>query len=347
MSGSDSLAPERSALDTERLLSWLAAHVDGLFGPLAIRRFEGGQSNPTFLVSAASGDYVLRRKPMGEVLPTAHAVDREFRVLSALAGTGVPVPRVHALCTDDRVIGSMFFVMDRVPGRVFWDPRLPELSREERTAIFASMNETIARIHSLDPMAIGLSDYGRHGAHIERQIARWSKQYRASETGPNPAMDRLMEWLPAHVPPDGETRLVHGDYRLDNLLIHPHEPRVVAVLDWELSTLGDPMADIAYQMMSWRLPPDVFRGLGGVDFAATGIPDETSYLSAYLARMGKARPEAWEFYIVLSLFRIAAILQGIARRAIDGSAADRNAEAVGAKARPISEIAWSIAERYR
>jgi aminoglycoside phosphotransferase (APT) family kinase protein len=347
MSAADSLAPERHALDTGPLLPWLAAHVEGFRGPLAVRRFEGGQSNPTYLLAAASGDYVLRRKPMGEVLPTAHAVDREFRVLSALRGTGVPVPRVHALCTDDGVIGSMFFVMDRVPGRVFWDPRLPELSRDERTAIFASMNETIARIHSLDPTAIGLADYGRHGGHVERQVARWSKQYRASETVPNPAMDRLMEWLPEHIPPEGETRLVHGDYRLDNLLIHPHEPRVVAVLDWELSTLGDPMADIAYQMMSWRLPPDVFRGLAGVDFAATGIPDEGSYLAAYLGRMGKARPEAWEFYIVLSLFRIAAILQGIARRAIDGSASDRNAEAVGAKARPISEIAWSIAERYR
>ncbi|TWH01166.1 aminoglycoside phosphotransferase (APT) family kinase protein [Mesorhizobium sp. J18] len=336
--------PKRDEIASDRLEAWLRQHVEGYRGPLRIERFAGGQSNPTFKLCAASGDYVLRRKPVGNVLPSAHAVDREFRVLSALAGTGVPVPRVHALCTDDAVIGSMFYVMDLVPGRVFWDPRLPELSKEERGAIFDSMNDTIAKIHALDPDALGLADYGRKGAYLERQVARWSKQYRASETVPNPAMDKLIEWLPQHLPPEGETRIVHGDYRLDNLLIHPQEPRVVAVLDWELSTLGDPMADFAYHAMTWRIASELFRGLAGIDFARLGIPDEQSYLDAYLRRVGLGRPEHWEFYLVLSMFRIAAILQGIARRAIDGTAADANAKAVGAKAVPLSELAWKVAQ---
>ncbi len=344
MSAADKDAGDGHSLDAARLSTWLEANVPGFRGPLSIDRFKGGQSNPTYLLSAPSGDCVLRRKPLGDVLPTAHAVDREFRVLQAVEGTGVPVPHVHALCADDSVIGSMFYAMDRVPGRVFWDPRLEELSKRERGAIFDSMNETIARIHALDPVAIGLGNYGRHGGYVERQVRRWSKQYRASETGPNPAMEALMNWLPEHMPVEGETRLVHGDYRLDNLLIHPVEPRVVAVLDWELSTLGDPTADFAYHMMSWRLAPELFRGLAGVDFAAAGIPDEESYLQAYLARTGRARPDNWGFHMVLSLFRIAAILQGIARRAIDGTASNPDAAVVGAKAVPISQLAWRIAE---
>lgn len=334
--------PDRLALE-----AWLESHVEGFAGPIEISRFQGGQSNPTFLVSARSGDYVLRRKPVGETLPTAHAVDREYRVLKALEGSGVPVPPVHALCTDASVLGSMFYVMDRVPGRTFWDPRLPGLSPVERAAIFDSMNETIARIHDIDIDRAGLADYGKHGAYVERQISRWTRQYHASETVPNPAMDQLIAWLPEHMPGENETRLVHGDYRLDNLLIHPTEPRVVAVLDWELSTLGDPLADFAYHMMSWRIPPELFRGLAGIDFASAGIPDEPSYLDAYLRRNGRPRPEAWEFYIVLSLFRIASILQGIARRAIDGSANDPHAMSVGAKAVPLSELAWSIARAMK
>lgn len=331
--------------DSSALLAWMKNNVADFRGPIVIDRFQGGQSNPTFLVAAGSGDYVLRRKPVGETLPTAHAVDREFRVLKALEGSGVPVPRVHALCTDVDVLGSMFYVMDRVPGRTFWDPRLPDQSPTERAAIFQSMNETIARIHAIDLEVAGLADYGRHGAYVERQVARWSRQYHASETVPNPAMDRLIAWLPEHIPAENETCLVHGDYRLDNLLIHPTEPRVVAVLDWELSTLGDPLADFAYHMMSWRIPPSLFRGLAGFDFAGSGVPDEKSYLAAYLHRNNIAPPAAWEFYIVLSLFRIASILQGIARRAIDGSANDPHAVSVGAKALPISELAWSIARK--
>jgi aminoglycoside phosphotransferase (APT) family kinase protein len=341
------VAIARQTPDAEALRGWLRTHVAGFEGPITLDRFPGGQSNPTFLVSARSGDYVLRRKPVGETLPTAHAVDREFRVLSALRDSGVPVPRVHALCTDPDVLGSMFYVMDRVAGRIFWDPRLPDLSPTERGAIFDSMNETVARIHAIDLDRVGLSDYGKHGAYVERQVARWSRQYRAAETAPNAAMEQLIAWLPEHMPEDSETRLVHGDYRLDNVLVHPTEPRVVAVLDWELSTLGDPLADFAYHMMSWRIPPDLFRGLGGVDLARSGIPDEETYLRRYLDRTGRPRPQAWEFYIVLSLFRVSAILQGIARRAIDGSANDPNAMSIGAKAGPISQLAWSIAETLR
>jgi aminoglycoside phosphotransferase (APT) family kinase protein len=260
-----------------------------------------------------------------------------------LAKTDVPVPRVHALCTDEGVIGSIFYVMDLVPGRIFFDPRLPSLDGRQRAAIYDSMNETIARIHSLDPVALGLGDFGRTGAYVERQVARWSKQYRASETLVNPAMDSLIEWLPKHLPPENETRLVHGDYRLDNLIIHPSEPRVVAVLDWELSTLGDPVADFANHMMTWRIAPELFRGLAGTDFAKEGIPDEESYLGSYLRRTGRARPPHWEFYLVLGLFRMAAILQGVAKRSIDGTASNSDAAAVGAKAVPLSELAWRLA----
>lgn len=322
---------------------WLEENVRGFAGPFRTERISGGQSNPTFRLFAASGGYIVRARPVGETLPSAHAVDREFRVLSALAGTGVPVPPVHALCSDESVIGSEFYLMDMVPGRVFWDPRLPELQRPERGAIFDSMNATIAKIHSLDPDAIGLGDFGRKGGYLERQVSRWTKQYRASVTGENEPMERLIEWLPKNLPAEGPTRLVHGDYRLDNLLIRPDALEVAAVLDWELSTLGDPLADFAYHALAWRFAPDLFRGLAGSDLAQLGIPDEAAYLDAYLARTGFRRPEAWEFYLVLSMFRIAAILQGIARRAIDGTAANADAAQVGAKAVPISAMAWSLA----
>lgn len=321
------------------LEAWLRAEVDGYRGPSRVTAFAGGQSNPTFRLTAASGEYVLRRRPIGPTLPSAHAVDREFRVLRALAGSGIPVPRVHALCADPQVAGSMFYVMDLVPGRVFWDPRLPDLTPAERAGIFASMNRVIADIHVLDPAALGLGDYGRPGDYLARQVSRWTRQYRAAEMEPNPAMEDLIAWLEANRPPEGETRLVHGDYRLDNVLIHPTEPRVVAVLDWELSTLGDPRADFAYHAMSWRFAPDLFRGLEGVDFATLGIPDEDSYVAAYVARTGVDPRPHWRFFLLLSMFRIAAILQGIARRARDGSAADRHAAEIGAKAVPIAQRA--------
>lgn len=326
-----------------RLGDWFSQNVEGYSGPLRLEAFSGGQSNPTFRVCAASGDYVLRRKPMGDILPSAHAVDREFRVLKALGGTGVPVPHVHALCADESIIGSMFYVMDLVPGRIFWDPRLPEFAPHERSALFDSMNETIARIHSLDPQTHGLGDFGRTDGYIARQVSRWTRQYRASETTPDPAMDSLIAWLPEHMPPEGRTGIVHGDYRLDNLIVHPTEPRIIAVLDWELSTLGDPMADMAYHALAWRFSPALFRGLAGADLAALGIPSEADYLAAYLRRTEFEAPENWEFYLILSMFRIAAILQGIVKRALDGSAANADAAEVGAKARPIAALAWELA----
>lgn len=330
-------------ISTEALTAWLSTNVPGFRGPIWLEPFTGGQSNPTYRIVAASGTYVLRRKPIGETLPSAHAVDREFRVLRALAGTAVPVPKVHALCTDPGVLGSMFYVMDFIEGRIFWDPRLPELSRNDRSAIFASMNRTIAAIHTLDPDALGLGDFGRRDSYLQRQITRWTRQYRSAELEPNPAMDQLIDWLPTNMPSENGSRIVHGDYRLDNVLIHPTEPRVVAVLDWELATLGDPLADFAYHMITWRISPDLFRGLAGIDSNASGIPDEAAYLAAYLGAAGRVKPPHWEFYIILSLFRLSSILQGIAKRAVDGTASDSRAAEIGVKARPLSQLAWQFA----
>lgn len=323
---------------------WLASTVDGYEGPAAVRRFQGGQSNPTYKLEAPSGSYVLRKKPNGALLPSAHAVDREHRVMSALSSSGVPVPTVRGLCSDETIIGTPFFVMDFVPGRIFFDQTLPGLRREERAAIFDSMNETIARLHRTAPVAVGLEDYGRPSNFLERQIARWSKQYRASETHPIAAMDHLMEWLPRFIPPQAPGTIVHGDYRLDNLIIHPSEPRVIAVLDWELSTLGDPIADFAYHVMAWRIPPQVFRGLGGIDLTELGIPDEASYVARYCDRTGRSSIPSWDFYMVYSMFRIAAIIQGIAKRALNGNASGADAFKVGDAADPIAEQAWTLAK---
>lgn len=331
--------------DSVRLDRWLAKMVDGYEGPSRLERISGGQSNPTFRLFSPSMNLVLRSRPLGPTLPSAHAVDREYRVLSALQDSNVRVPRVRALCQDESVIGTMFYVMDLIPGRVLWDPRLPDMERDQRAAIFNSMNAMIANIHSIDIDRAALADFGRQEAYIERQISRWSKQYRASEIDPNPAMDWLIEWLPRNMPKDNPARLVHGDYRLDNVLIHPTEPRVVAVIDWELSTLGDPIADFAYHMMSWRLAPELFRGLAGVDFEKTGIPDEPTYLARYLERTGFEHPESWEFYLVLSMFRIASILQGIAKRSLEGTASNADATEVGAKAKPIAERAVELAKQ--
>jgi aminoglycoside phosphotransferase (APT) family kinase protein len=336
-------APQHE-FDRGRLATWLGEHVEDFAGELSVEQFRGGQSNPTYKLATPARSYVLRRKPPGQLLPMAHAVDREFRVLHALAGTGVPVPRVYALCEDDGVIGSAFYVMEFVEGRVFWDQRLPGLRGPERAAIFDSMNETIARLHGVDPIAVGLDGYGRIGSYMARQIVRWSKQYRASETEAIQAMDRLIDWLPAHLPPEGETRIVHGDFRMDNLIFHPTEPRVAAVLDWELSTLGDPIADFAYHLMAWRIAPELFRGLAGVNFTGLGIPDEAAYAAAYCRRTGRESVPDRDYYIVFNLFRIAAILQGIAKRAVDGTAANANAVEVGRRARPLAEQAWALAE---
>jgi aminoglycoside phosphotransferase (APT) family kinase protein len=326
-----------------RLEGWMREHIDGFRGPLAAERFEGGQSNPTYKLVSGAGSFVLRRKPQGQLLPSAHQVDREYRVMRALAATAVPVPRVYALCEDDAVIGSAFYVMEFLAGRIFWDPRLPGLAPSERQPMFQSMNGVIAALHSVDYEAVWLAEFGRPGNYMARQIARWSRQYQASETDEQPAMDRLIEWLPRHLPPEGAARIVHGDYRIDNLIFHPTEPRVIGVLDWELSTIGDPLADFAYHAMAWRVTPELFRGLAGVDLASLGIPTEEAYVAAYCERTGRGCSPGWEFYMVYSLFRLAAIMQGIAKRAIDGTAASSEAVELGRKARPTGEQAWALA----
>jgi aminoglycoside phosphotransferase (APT) family kinase protein len=339
--------PDEFLMYAVKLERWLAANVADFKGPVTLTKFAGGQSNPTYRLNGASGTYVLRRKPGGPLLPSAHAVDREYRVLKALRGSGVPVPRVHGYNDGVEIGGTPFYVMDMVEGRIFWDPRLPGLTPDERRAIFDSMNDTIARLHCVDPQAVGLSDFGRPENFVARQIGRWTKQYRASETETIPAMDNLIAVLGARVPEDNSARIVHGDYRLDNLVIHSAEPRVVAVLDWELSTLGSPVADFAYHMTAWYLEPDLMRGLAGVDLGALGIPDVDVYREWYCRRTGLQDIPNWEFYVAFGLFRLAAICQGIARRALDGTASSEEAVIMGRKARPLAERGWDIACRIR
>ena len=313
-----------ASLDTAAVERWLAGRLEGFEGPLAAEKITGGQSNPTYRLRTPSGDYVLRRKPLGTLLKSAHAVDREFRVQRALAGTDVPVAGMRLLCEDDAVIGSAFYVMEHVAGRHFDDPRLPEVGREERAALYDEMNRVLAAIHAVDPEAVGLGDYGPPGDYYRRQIDRWTKQYRASETEPIPAMDELTAWLHAHLPPDdGRRTLVHGDYRLDNLLFAEGAPRCAAVLDWELSTLGHPYADLAALLMQWRRPPGGDgRGLAGVDREALGIPTDEEFVAAYCERAGVASIPRLGFYLAFCSFRMAAILQGVLRRALDGNASD-------------------------
>lgn len=332
-------------LDTSKLGDYLAAHIPGFEGPVSAEKFAGGQSNPTFKLTAAGRHYVLRRKPPGELLKSAHAVDREFRVISALQGTGVPVPRTYVLCEDEDVIGSMFFVMEYLEGRILWDPTLPEAAdNAERAAIFDSMNATMAAMHNVDVAAVGLADYGRPGNYFERQVDRWTKQYRASAMKPIPAMDRLIDYLPANMPDDdGRVSLVHGDYRLDNLMFHPTEPRAIAVLDWELSTLGNPLADLANQCMAWMLPREGgIVGMMGVDRAALGIPSDEEYIARYCERTGRDGIDNWNFYIVFSMFRLAAILQGVAKRAEQGNASSPEARAKGAMVASLADYAASL-----
>jgi aminoglycoside phosphotransferase (APT) family kinase protein len=343
------------AVDTAALQAWLERHVDGFTGPLSIEMFKGGQSNPTYKLITPARAYVMRAKPgpVAKLLPSAHAIEREFRVMGALHGTGVPVARMHALCEDESVIGRAFYVMECVDGRVMWDQSLPELTNDQRGAIYDEMNRVMAALHSVRPDAIGLSDYGKPGNYFERQIGRWSKQYVASITEPIEAMDRLMEWLPAHMPAsakdESQVSVVHGDYRLDNLVFHPTEPRVLAVLDWELSTLGHPLADFSYHCMWWHIAPGQFRGIGGCDLAALGIPDERAYVRRYCERTGRPDPDAvmadWNFYLAYNLFRMAGILQGIAKRVVDGTASSAQATSAGAGARPLAEMGWRIASR--
>jgi aminoglycoside phosphotransferase (APT) family kinase protein len=314
-----------NTLDQAALGPYLKANVPGFAGLEAIEKFNSGQSNPTYLLRAKSGRYVLRAKPPGELLKSAHQVDREFRVMKALKGTEVPVPDALFLAPEDSAIGRMFFVMGFLDGRIFWDPSLPELpGNAERTAIYDAMNATLAALHDVDIEKAGLADFGRPGSYFERQLSRWSSQYRASETGTVADMDRLIAWLEKHLPPDdGIVSLVHGDYRLDNMIFAPDGPEILAVLDWELSTLGHPYADLAYQCMQWRLPHSSgFKGLGGIDRAAIGLPSEQEYVELYCERRGLAGIGNWTFYLAFSFFRLAAICQGVYKRALDGNASN-------------------------
>jgi aminoglycoside phosphotransferase (APT) family kinase protein len=345
--------------DEQALARWLQAHVPGFEGPLQVEQFKGGQSNPTYKLVTPARSYVMRSKPgpVAKLLPSAHAIEREYRVMKALGTQGLPVPQMLALNEDESVIGRAFFVMSFVQGRVLWNQALPEMSTAERGQIYDEMNRVIAQLHSVDVAAAGLTDYGKPGSYFERQIGRWSKQYQASITQPIDAMNRLIEWLPANIPAaardEKQVSVVHGDYRLDNLLFHPSEPRVLAILDWELSTLGHPLADFSYHCMSWHIPPGAFRGIGGLDHAALGIPSEREYVQRYCERVGQrtgiANADAvfadWNFYLAYNLFRMAAILQGIAKRVEAGTAASAQAREAGAGARPLAELGWQFAQK--
>ena len=343
------------SLDTAALTTWLMAHLPGFEGPLSLKTFKGGQSNPTYQLITPKRSYVLRTKPgpVAKLLPSAHAIEREFKVMQGLQGTDVPVPDMHVLCEDESIIGRAFYVMAFVQGRVLWDQTLPGMNRTERGAIYDEMNRVMAALHTVKFAECGLERYGRPGNYFERQIARWSKQYVASATQPIPEMDQLMAWLPANMPASAldasQVSIVHGDYRLDNLMFHPTEPRVLAVLDWELSTLGHPLADFSYHCMGWHIPPGTFRGIGGVDIAALGIPSESDNIHRYCDRTGLATPADlkadWNFYLAYNMFRMAAILQGIAKRVEAGTASSDEAKANGAAARPMAKLAWQFAQQ--
>jgi len=338
---------ERHRFDAAALEAYLRGRIENFSGPVDVEQFKGGQSNPTYRLSAGGKYYAMRAKPgpAAKLLPSAHAVEREFRVISALGRAGIPVPRTYCLCEDEDVIGRAFFIMECVEGRVFWEQSLPGLTTADRAAIYDDMNRVIAALHQVDLAAIGLSDYGKPGNYFARQIGRWSRQYRASETEIIEAMNHLMDWLPANIPAGEETSIVHGDYRLDNLIFHPSEPRIRAILDWELSTLGHPIADFSYHCMSWHIPPGQFRGIAGLDLASLGIPSEQDYIAAYCRRTGREGIGHWNFYLAYNLFRLSAILQGIKKRALEGVAASQQALDAGARARPLAELGWKYAHK--
>jgi aminoglycoside phosphotransferase (APT) family kinase protein len=350
---SDQVAPgtipvrENHRFDEAALARHLAAHVEGFSGALTVRQFQGGQSNPTFLLSAGGKDYVMRKKPPGQLLPSAHAVDREYKVITALCGTGVPVPRTYCLSVDDGVIGQWFYVMEYIPGRILTDTLLPGETKANRRAIYDDLARVLAELHKVDYAAVGLGDFGKPTDYIRRQFQRWAKQYEASKTDDIPEMDRLMAWIPDRIPPRDESAVVHGDYRLGNVIMHPSEPRILAVLDWELATLGHPLSDLAYNCMNYHLGQQNFRGFGNIDLAALGIPSESEYLATYCRHVGRADIPDWEFYIVFSLFRIVAILQGVYKRGLQGNASDATAIERGKEAVAIARETWAIVERRK
>jgi aminoglycoside phosphotransferase (APT) family kinase protein len=351
MSGDTVLAGLRAApggadVDARRLKLWMQAHIAGFSGEIDVHQFAGGQSNPTFLIQAADRRYVLRRKPPGKLLPSAHAVDREFRVLTALDGTDVPVARAFALCEDPDVIGSAFYVMEYVQGRIFWDAALPETAPAERAPIYMEMVRVLAALHSVDYRAVGLASFGKAGAFVERQVALWTRQYRAAETERIDAMERLIDWLPQHIPAQEQSSVVHGDFRLDNTIFHPSEPRILAVLDWELSTIGHPLVDFAFFCMRYRLPNEEFQGLGGLDVRQLSIPSEAECVAAYCNIRGSepVQPRDWTYYLAFCMFRLASILQGVLSRALQGNASSATALAAGRRARPLAEMGWRLVQ---
>jgi aminoglycoside phosphotransferase (APT) family kinase protein len=338
---------EAHRFDAASLERWMEANVQGYSGPLEIEQFKGGQSNPTYKLKTPARAYVLRRKPPGKLLPGAHAVDREYRVISALGAQGFPVARAYGLCMDEAVIGTPFYVMEMVEGRIFWEVDFPQLSAQERPAYFDAMNATIAALHSIDPEAAGLGDYGKPGNYFERQIGRWSKQYLGDvEAGRALAMDRLVEWLPANIPAgEEEARVIHGDFRCDNMIFHPTEPKVLAVLDWELSTLGHPLADFSYHLMMYRMPAGITTGLVGLDLPALNIPSEADYVAAYCRRTGRGEIAHLDFFIAFNMFRLAAIVHGIKGRVVRGTASSAHADKMAASLEGLAELAWSQAVR--
>ncbi|WP_150293893.1 phosphotransferase [Sphingobium estronivorans] len=336
---------EGFAFDETALAVWMDANIDGFAGPITVEQFKGGQSNPTYKLCTPAKNYVLRRKPAGQILKGAHAIEREAKVLTGLERAGFPVAHVYGLCTDESVIGTWFYVMDMIEGRIFWDATIPDVSMTERAAIFDAMNATMAQLHMVDYDAVGLADYGRSGNYFERQIGRWSKQYlEDTDAGRDHNMDRLIEWLPANIPQgDDNSSIIHGDFRIDNMIFHPTEPKVLAVLDWELSTLGHPGADFAYNAMMYRMPPHIVAGLGGADIAALGIPSEQDYVAAYCARTGRASMPAYDFYMAFNFFRLAAIFHGIKGRVVRGTASSAQAYERVKVLPELMELAWGQA----
>lgn len=339
---------ENFRFDEARLAAWMRENVDGFTGDLRVEQFKGGQSNPTYKLITKGGTYVLRRKPPGEIAKSAHAVDREARIQKALAGTDVPVSHIHGLCVDTDVIGSWFYVMDFVEGRIIWDATFPDVATSERPAYFDEMNRIIAALHSLKPAAVGLADYGRAGNYFERQIARFTRQYRADAiAGTDPHLDRLIEWLIENIPIDDSVSIAHGDFRVDNMIFHPTEPRVLAVLDWELSTIGHPIADFAYHAMMYRMPPIMIAGLEGHDLAALNVPSEAEYVARYCARTGRKELPSLSFYYAFNMFRLAAIVHGIKARAIRGTSSSEHSEKLVRSLPFLAQRAWEIAHQQQ
>ncbi len=338
---------ESHKFDEARLIEYMVEHVEGYEGPLEVRQFKGGQSNPTYQLITPKKTYVLRRKPAGKLLKSAHMVDREYKVITALHSAKFPVARTYALCEDESVLGTIFYIMDCVEGRIYWEGLLPASNPTERGAIYDAMNATLALLHSIDHKAIGLEDFGRPGNYFARQISRWTKQYQLSETQDTPSMNRLIDWLPNNIPDDDTTTIVHGDYRLDNMILHPTEPKVMAVLDWELSTLGHPLGDFTYHLMQWRMPIQGTSGgtLVGADLEALGIPSEDEYIAAYCKRTGRVGIENIDFYFAYNFFRLAGILQGIVGRVRDGTASNEHAAAMADFVAPLADSAWDFAQR--